>query len=803
MPTSQDYIASITENLQWTDDYLDKIMKREEIANEGVISSLWDTLKIVFKKIISAVVSLWKHLVAFVKTIFKKITNMFRSSAKEDILPHPVSINIISMESAQIDNRSFNSKNEIKKSLQEATDSISREIKYRTKLQIDTIEKIRDIVEENKEELITESKQIYHAHVNVTDDKSYSYVGNDAFSAEYSTDIRNFNKAKIEHVLSSSDIVSQYNSCIRDYINNIIYSESFGANDSIFGVIKETCDYLQNKGMTKEQINDFIVSEYFNVPKDSDSIRRLLQLKLNYNKHIISLLEDMVRINYRQAGFTEKEIEDIVSGIRQNSYDEITDAYAFIKANEKEIRVYDGFLDFRKFNGGVVFYHPYDSLMEHNVNDLIGLYNLSLKYDCIIHTHGGSINTQSSLRLSAEKQQDLVRISNRKKRLEYKFGEKYSQDELDEDYFYDQLSQEYAEKYKKQLNDIDHEIKEIKSRGVKVKSPRTGRLMTKYNNPEDSIRLRELEDKRFRMKEVIRLKTGYIQEDDDEFNDELQRRIDSQYQNEKVIKYQRIQSKLDEQIADIQKHKRYDDESHEQVFNGDNYELVVQGRKIKEKIAELEQKGAPRSEIDKLYDEVSIIRNKVREEQYDRKLKYRYIVWTCLPVKIGDHPLTDDVNQALRYAIKDGYKRIMCLICNGGNVGLADDVKRARGVTITMATDSLASLGMSYGKKIKPKQLPTKESFWFVSDIRNKVVLECYKKDFTNILIEYFESKYNVDPRYVTRKWIEDHYFDPIIIYECPYQFVIDNHDGTFGFESLSSIEFISIVGNLYEKTIS
>ena len=65
-----------------------------------------------------------------------------------------------------------------------------------------------------------------------------------------------------------------------------------------------------------------------------------------------------------------------------------------------------------------------------------------------------------------------------------------------------------------------------------------------------------------------------------------------------------------------------------------------------------------------------------------------YMDWICDPIITpdGKGPYTS-VFDMLRQLIKDGYKRINVLACNGGHLVLPDDIKKAKGVVIQMNAD--------------------------------------------------------------------------------------------------------------------
>ena len=113
-------------------------------------------------------------------------------------------------------------------------------------------------------------------------------------------------------------------------------------------------------------------------------------------------MKTMIKTNWQIIGFSEEEADKLAEDVSKNDATAVKSVYARIIADIKNLIKRPGWLSFKKYGGGDVFYHPDDPAMSSSVTDGRALYTMSLRWDCIIHTHGGN-----SRRASDDARNDL------------------------------------------------------------------------------------------------------------------------------------------------------------------------------------------------------------------------------------------------------------------------------------------------------------------------------------------------------------------------------------------------------------
>lgn len=824
MPTSQDYIASITENLQSTESYLNSFTfsnNETNIVTEGIIGSIWKTIKTIAKKILSAMIAIWKGIMSFCKMVFDKIKNFFRGSKDSVVkLDTPIRAKFISMESARVGDQEFDSKDEVQKELLKATDSIAREIRLRSELQIECVKRL---TEHDENDIVTEAKRLKGlvAPRRFTGDTEYlngsyntaAFNGKDFFDTRATADLRLIPVKDFKRILNSDDLVEEYNM----YCHNIV--QAVGSyriiNSSIVALMKERIDDLQKSGLTIQEINDTVVGEYFYTPnneKDEQVIRNLLQLKLNYNRKITSILEDMIRCNYASLGYAKEEAEKVIRGIHNDTLRQyaLGDVYSKIKANRYEICKTPGICDFRKFGGGIFYYFQYDDVMLSKVDRLIEIYTLSLSYNFIISTHGGKNDT-------TENEDDKLRARNDFKSLRRNYqlekitgikgnnfivsalkNEKINEEiqivEQDIDSYRESIKQQETE-----LAECNKILEQIKRDGIKTDELKRVKSRTKNRkiNIElnlDTTRsiLHKLERKR---QHLVMLMRGH---DKIETRKIIPKEVPCM--SDKEIESDFFQARPEFQL-DRDKINELRIEIRNLDINAEDF--LDRSSELYEQIDELESKyeDALRDYRKKRRRE---FRQKHAEEIADAKAYNKKIdntprsFWSCYPIRIGEHPLTDDVNQAIRYCIEDGKKnglnpvKIYVMACNGENMPVEDDIMKTPGVIVHAGT-SIRYPEFSY----------IRDSVYYIDTKYMNLILEAKDSSKYLTIKKFFNEHYKVNSALLKQEWIDDHYNDPIVLYECPKMLAINNSDGTFGFLKENATVIETTIGQLYEKTIS
>ena len=289
-----------------------------QVVTEGILSSIWNALKSLAKNVVKLLVKLWKGLVNFVKGVWNGIKRFlgFKKNASVKI-EEPITAKFITIESAQIDVVQARSKNDIKKAALDACKSIAEEIRYRSQIQIESSRELEKYVEDPKE-AIREAKILYNKSVKLQqplglfDDKdksNVSIVGNDIIDHDAIEDLREFDKRSIEKVLNADDIVAQYKYYLYDFFMGKVQRHLADEHSSVddimitdYANITRTCGF-ENR---REELMRFFTEQFFVISDDPKVIKRLLTFRINYNKKLVNILSNMARINYKQAGYSEK-----------------------------------------------------------------------------------------------------------------------------------------------------------------------------------------------------------------------------------------------------------------------------------------------------------------------------------------------------------------------------------------------------------------------------------------------------------------------------------------------------------------
>ena len=142
------------------------------------------------------------------------------------------------------------------------------------------------------------------------DSTKYSLVGKDVNDTKDIIDPTRFDRKMVSMMLKSEDIVKEYNAYIDHAYETIMRSTPSDKDDAITihmrqmsqGIIqassipeyKEIADRI-----TGGDIDRYLKGIFFQISDNPTVIRRLLSLRLNYNKKITSLMKKMIKTNWK------------------------------------------------------------------------------------------------------------------------------------------------------------------------------------------------------------------------------------------------------------------------------------------------------------------------------------------------------------------------------------------------------------------------------------------------------------------------------------------------------------------------
>lgn len=208
----------------------------------------------------------------------------------------------------------------------------------------------------------------------------FSALSGDVFSARQSG-INKFDEKKAKMVLESEDICKEYEAwCSMDFdaIKDWEASKESGIDYNARTIYYD----LINDGFSREDVKRYILEQFYQISDDPESIRKLLKLRLNYNKKMLSLYQKMLQMNHDVLGITKMEADSII-----DSADVDAMRAMILKNEDKFVKRSGTFYDLRELGFGVAFIQKGATGLEEFTN-LEHMINLLMRYDVVFLTHG-------------------------------------------------------------------------------------------------------------------------------------------------------------------------------------------------------------------------------------------------------------------------------------------------------------------------------------------------------------------------------------------------------------------------------
>lgn len=250
-------------------------------------------------------------------------------------------------------------------------------------------------------EKTTEARQVKGYESSMSD---YSVMSSDLFSSQQKQNMGKDDTEKIKKLLQeSNDICKEYEEwasadfdkvyekaqTIINKPGNVTLSltgqpvpvESEGMSGVEYAVF-QLFNQLVSAGYNAADVKKYIVTQYYDISDDPEHIKKLLHLRLNYNKKMISIYKKMLSLNYNVLNLTKQQAENMSSNI---NIDEIKEVIS--KNKDKFIKRDGKFYDLRELGFGVGFIQ----------NEISGLEAFStfehflpylMRYDVVFLTHG-------------------------------------------------------------------------------------------------------------------------------------------------------------------------------------------------------------------------------------------------------------------------------------------------------------------------------------------------------------------------------------------------------------------------------
>lgn len=202
--------------------------------------------------------------------------------------------------------------------------------------------------------------------------------------------ISGFDEQRAKLILESEDICKEYEAwasldfkLLLDKYHLVVADEK---NTGMENSLLLTYAKLVDKGMTPSEIQNYILKNFYNISDDPEDIKKLLHLRLNYNKKMISLYQKMLKLNYDVLNLSKQEAEELSKNANTSEGKEkikqiiLDNKDKFIKRNGR-------FFDLRELGFGVMFIQNGKTGLEwtHTLDRVLD--NL-IRYDVCFLTHG-------------------------------------------------------------------------------------------------------------------------------------------------------------------------------------------------------------------------------------------------------------------------------------------------------------------------------------------------------------------------------------------------------------------------------
>lgn len=296
---------------------------------------------------------------------------------------------------------------------------------------------------------------------NLSDEDNYDTMSKSALGSSDERFVENIDKEKLQAIIESKNIVEEYKLYLnleidkinkREFINinNINKDNKKQLNSNTTGIdniIKATYDTLIDMGIDKSRIKRYIVDTFYEVSDDPKVIKKLLQLRINYNNKIISLLQKMLRLNYKVLGISQEEANHYINNLNDKdskvSNLNIKKVKQLVFKNRHKF-VFKDKIDLRPLGFGVCFHTSRYTGLE-DFTTLERMLQLIMRYDVIIMGHGSNVDANTVDKIS-NIEQDRDRITSNKIK-----NQDINKDIINKNYAqkYDKLHDEYKDTIKK------------------------------------------------------------------------------------------------------------------------------------------------------------------------------------------------------------------------------------------------------------------------------------------------------------------------------------------------------------------
>ena len=413
------------------------------VITEGIVSSIWKAICGMARTAVKIIISIWKGIVAVVKAIAKSVLRLFGVKTNNFTFDKPRMVSLATMESVTLKSYEINSMKELKNKGMKAIHSLGEEIKERSSVQLELTEKYEAALRADEQMVVKEAKVVhgrtvqssyyqfltpdeiktmddkfsndkFYNHIekdhgikidanaravsktmtlNVvkTDEyKTASMVSNDVMGSTHASSPHEFDRARYIKALKADNLVEEYKKLIELDIDGILRGRG-GRNIMEIQWIEEPYRMLtEDYGKDPKEIRDFMINNFYIQPQTNEEAKKLIQLRLNYNKKLVSVLENMVRVNYEAMGLTAAEAEEYLESLDRGDNSNIKGIYERImKLDWTKYRVPDSdCYDFHKFGLGAIYISSQQADLV-GIKDVVrSMISMATRWDCVVLGHG-------------------------------------------------------------------------------------------------------------------------------------------------------------------------------------------------------------------------------------------------------------------------------------------------------------------------------------------------------------------------------------------------------------------------------
>ena len=531
----------------------------------------------------------------------------------------------------------------------------------------------------------------------------FSISASDSYTTFIQRQLESYDKEMDESVLRAENIVAAYNAMnearFEEAIKKIQKIDSMESEDEAekarSGLYKTMSSGIRSmataynalcemEGVNEAELKRSLLSGIVYESEDPDKIRKMLQLRINYNNNMINLFKAMLQTNYQILGFSKDEALILSQQLISNNQEERQQSIKTIKeallANKKKFDRGNGIIDMRDIGAGVIFGTQEETGLDEFVS-IDRMLQLSMKYDAIVFGHGSSVKAdtskefQSALQKVDKMRQEVKKIEEENEALWKKIEEDSER--------YQKKYEAYANSknpiavkrydlYKHEIDNIRAIISKLKARDKKLEAA-TSKAFDDYNEAHRRL-VEQLKNGEISSKDEFDKKRKKIDDTYWAYYEKLKKRKNDTFKL--MMKYYDKISEYCEQIDELLKSSSSTDSIPDKVIR-EKYKDIVDGAEDISK------------ECDKTMEEYAKAKEKLNKELAVEQEDKTSHVWSIQPVRTLNHGIFTDMNDLIKALIDEGFKKIFIMSCNPGHHELDPEIKKRKGILINHAMNSL------------------------------------------------------------------------------------------------------------------